>query len=276
MSLDFSTLIFLFFVFMTLQPLLTGRWYSVQRGQAIRAIEKAHGTRLITMIHRQEKRSLFGIAASRHIDLEDAQTIIAAIAETPPNVPIDLVLHTPGGIVLAAMQIARAVEAHPAKVTVYVPIYAMSGGTLIALAADEIALGEFSVLGPIDPQILGLPAASIVRARDSKPVEQVFDLTLVLADVSEKALAQVKRGAVELLTPRMEQAAAEALAEKLAGGHWTHDYALTASEAAAIGLPVKVGMPLEIMTLMKLYPQPIQKSGVEYLPLDIPRQPRIS
>lgn len=275
MALDFSTLIFLFLVFMTLQPLLTGRWYSHQRGQAIRAIEQAHGTRVITMIHRQEKRSLFGIAASRHIDLEDAQTIIAAIKETPPNVPIDLVLHTPGGIVLAAMQIARAVEAHPAKVTVYVPIYAMSGGTLIALAADEIALGEFSVLGPIDPQILGLPAASIVRARNSKPVEQVFDLTLVLADVSEKALAQVKRGAVELLTPRMEQAAAESLAEKLAGGHWTHDYALTATEAAAIGLPVKVGMPLEIMNLMKLYPQPIQQSGVEYLPLDIPRQPRI-
>ena len=276
MSFDVSTLIFLFFVVMTLQPLLTGRWYSVQRGQAIRAIEKAHGTRVITMIHRQEKRSLFGFAASRHIDLEDAQTIIAAIKETPPNVPIDLVLHTPGGIVLAAMQIARAVEAHAAKVTVYVPIYAMSGGTLIALAADEIVLGEFSVLGPIDPQILGMPAASIVRARDAKPVELVFDLTLVLADVSEKALAQVKRGAVELLTPRMEVAAAEALAEKLAGGHWTHDYALTAAEAAAIGLPVKVGMPLEIMNLMKLYPQPIQKSGVEYLPLDLPRQPRIS
>jgi ClpP class serine protease len=70
----------------------------------------------------------------------------------------------------------------------------MSGGTLIALAADEIVMGEFSVLGPIDPQILGLPAASIVRARDSKPVADVFDLTLVLADVSEKAVAQVKRG----------------------------------------------------------------------------------
>jgi ClpP class serine protease len=32
----------------------------------------------------------------------------------------------------------------------------MSGGTLIALAADEIVMGEFSVLGPIDPQIAGL------------------------------------------------------------------------------------------------------------------------
>jgi len=175
--------------------------------------------------------------------------------------------------VLAAMQIARAVEAHKAKVTVYVPVYAMSGGTLIALAADEIVLGEFSVLGPIDPQIAGLPAASIVKARDSKPVESV--LTLVFADVAEKALAQVKQGAVELLTPRMEHSAAEALAAKLAGGHWTHDYALTAQEARALGLPVKGGMPPEVMQLMSLYPQPIQRSGVEYLPIEMPRRRRV-
>ncbi len=181
-----------------------------------------------------------------------------------------MIIHTPGGPVLAAMQIARAVEAHPAKVTAYVPVFAMSGGTLIALAADEIALGEFSMLGPIDPQLLGLPAASIVAARDAKPIDKVFDLTLVLADVSEKALAQVKRHAVELMTPRMDRAKAKKLAEKLAGGHWTHDYALTAEEAASIGLPVKVHMPKQILDLMKLYPAPVQRSGVEYLPIDIP------
>jgi ClpP class serine protease len=272
MSFDFSTVIFLLFALLMLQPLLTGRWFATRRAQAIRAIEKAHGSRVITMIHRQEKRSLFGFNVARHIDLEDAQTIIAAIKETPADAPIDLIVHTPGGLVLAAMQIARAVEAHAAKVTVYVPVYAMSGGTLIALAADEIVLGEFSVLGPIDPQILGLPAASIVKARDAKSADSVFDLTYVLADVSEKALAQVKQGAVELLTPRMERAAAEALAEKLAGGHWTHDYALTATQAAVIGLPVKVGMPREVIELMKLYPQPVQSSAVEFLPIDIPRR----
>jgi ClpP class serine protease len=275
MSFDFSTLIWIFFAIMVLQPLLTGRWYAVRRAQAIRAIERANGSRVITMIHRQEKRSLFGFTVARHIDLEDAQTIIAAIKETPDDMPIDLVLHTPGGIVLAAMQIARAVEAHKAKVTVYVPVYAMSGGTLIALAADEIVLGEFSVLGPIDPQIAGFPAASIVKARNAKPAESVFDLTFVLADMGEKALAQVKRGAVELLTRRMERTAAEALAEKLAGGHWTHDYALTATEAATLGLPIKVGMPQEVLTLMKLYPQPVQRSGIEYLPIDVPRQRRV-
>ena len=275
MSFDFSSIFFILIAVMALQPLLMGRWYAMRRAQAIRAIEKEHGTRVITMIHRQEKRSLFGFAVSRHIDLEDAQTVIAAIKETPDDTPIDLIIHTPGGLVLAAMQIARAVEAHPAKVTAYVPVYAMSGGTLIALAADEIVMGEFSVLGPIDPQILGLPAASIVKARDSKPIADVFDLTLVLADVGEKAVAQVKQGAIELMTPRLRKSAAEAIAEKLTGGYWTHDYALTASEARTLGLPVKVAMPLPVMEFMKLYPQPIRQSGIEYLPIDAPRQRRV-
>jgi ClpP class serine protease len=270
MNFDFSTLIWIFFILMVLQPMVMGRILAMRRADAIGKIEKAHNTRVITMIHRQEKKSLFGFSVARHIDMEDAQTIIAAIKETPKDRPIDLIIHTPGGLVLAAMQIARAVEAHPAKVSVYVPVYAMSGGTLIALAADEIMLGEFSMLGPIDPQLLGLPAASIVAARDAKPIDKVFDLTLVLADVSEKALAQVKRGAVELMTPRMDKAKAKKIAEKLAGGHWTHDYALTAEEASSIGLPVKVDMPKQILNLMKLYPQPVQRSGVEYLPVDIP------
>ena len=276
MKIDLSTIIWILLALMALQPLLAGRWLSMKRAQAIRAIQRSRRSRVITMIHRQERRNLFGFSVARHIDLEDAQTIIGAIKDTPKDRPIDLIIHTPGGLVLAAMQIARAVEAHPAKVTVFVPVYAMSGGTLIALAADEIVLGEFSVLGPIDPQIAGLPAASIVKARDSKPIEHVFDLTVVLADVSEKALAQVKRGAVELLSSHLDKAAAEALADKLAGGHWTHDYALTATEASALGLPVSVNIPREVIELMKLYPQPVQRSGVEFLPIDVPTKRRAS
>src|SRR5260370_523136 len=191
-GIDPVSVIWIVFAMMVVQRLFTGRWYALRRAQAIRAIERLHGSRVITMIHRQEKRSLFGFAVSRHIDLEGAQTIIAAIKDTPDDMPIDLLIHTPGGLVLAAMQIARALEAHKAKVTVSVPVYAMSGGTLIALAANEIVLGEFSVIGPIDPQIAGLPAARIVKARDSKPIEGVFDLTLVLSDVPPQAITQAK------------------------------------------------------------------------------------
>ncbi len=273
---NFSSWIWILILIFALQPLITDRIRTMQRQNAIRGIERSQGTRVITMIHRQEKRSLLGFPVSRYINLEDAQTIIAAIKETPPNQPIDLILHTPGGLVLAAMQIARAVEAHPARVRVMVPVYAMSGGTLIALAADEIVLGEFSVLGPIDPQLAGFPAASIVKARDSKPIHEVHDLTLVLADMGEKALAQVKLGAMELMEERLGAEKAAALAEILAGGRWTHDYALTAKEAATLGLPVTVGIPPEVLNLMTMYPQPVQSSGIEYLPVDPMRNGRPS
>jgi ClpP class serine protease len=265
---NIGSFIWIILLILALQPLLAERIRAMQRLNGIRAVERSQRTRVITMIHRQERRSLLGFPVSRFINLEDAQTIIAAIKETPKTTPIDLILHTPGGLVLAAMQIARAVEAHPARVRVMVPVYAMSGGTLIALAADEIVMGEFSVLGPIDPQLAGFPAASIVKARDSKPISEVHDLTLVMADMSEKALAQVKRGATELMEERLGREKAAALAEQLAGGHWTHDYALTASEASALGLPVTVGLPPDVLQLMKLYPQPVQSSGVEFLPID--------
>jgi len=255
-------------IILAVQPFIAERIRAMQRSGVIRTIERKEGSRVITMIHRQERRSLLGFPVSRYINLEDAQTLIAAIKATPKDRPIDLIVHTPGGLVLAAMQIARALEAHPARVRVIVPVYAMSGGTLIALAANEIIMGEFSVLGPIDPQLAGFPAASIVRARDAKPVSDVHDLTLVMADMAEKALSQVKRGAVELTRDRLGEERAVALAEKLAGGHWTHDYALTNEEASSLGLPVKVGLSKEVLELMTLYPQPVQTSGVEYLPIE--------
>lgn len=219
------------------------------------------------MIHRQETRRFFSIPISRMIDLEDAQQIIPAIQETPADTPIDLILHTPGGVLLAAMQIARAVKAHPSKVTVHVPVYAMSGGTLIALAADEIVMGDFSVLGPIDPQIAGIPAAGLVEVKNQKPITEVGDLTLVFASMGEKALKQVKAGALELIGNRLPPERAASLVDKLAGGQWTHDYALTAKEAQELGLNVKSGVPASVLDLMRLYPQPVrQLPSIEFLP----------
>ncbi|SUB55875.1 putative inner membrane peptidase [Brucella anthropi] len=113
--------------------------------------------------------------------------------------PLDIVLHTPGGLVLAATQIARAIQGHKGKVTVFVPHYAMSGGTLIALAADEIVMCDHSVLGPIDPQLGQMPAASLIRVVEQKPITEIDDQTLVLADVGRKAIAQVETVADAIL-----------------------------------------------------------------------------
>ena len=151
---DIFWIFFLYFFLATfLWPQIRQKMIQNERLNFIRKIEAATKSRVVTMIHRQERLSLFGIPFYRYIDIEDSEQVLRAIRMTPPDTPITLILHTPGGLVLAATQIALALKGHPAKKTVIVPHYAMSGGTLIALAADEIQMDPYAVLGPIDPQL---------------------------------------------------------------------------------------------------------------------------
>jgi ClpP class serine protease len=186
---------------------------------------------------------------------------------TGKNVPISLILHTPGGLVLAAEQIAAALAAHPAKVTVYVPHYAMSGGTLIALAADRIVMAPSAVLGPVDPQVGDMPAASIIAAVAQKDPNEVDDRTLVMADVGRKAQRQVQKFVEELLTPRMAVERAKEVSHVLSEGRWTHDFPIDIDHARELGLPVSDDLPDEVRLLMSLYPQPRgRRPSVEYIP----------
>ena len=212
------------------------------------------------MIHRQERVSLFGIPFYRYIDIEDSEQILRAVRTTPPDKPITLILHTPGGLVLAAAQIALALKAHPAKTTVIVPHYAMSGGTLIALAADEILMDPHAVLGPVDPQLSdprvgSVPAISVLKVVQKKGVEKVSDLTLIKADIAEKAVRQLEELVIELTEDKLGREGAEKLAKELVYTPYPHDWPLLPNKLREMGLPVKVGIPPEIYQLMELYPQ---------------------
>ena len=274
MSFNFFDLLWLFIIVSSLTPLLKQRYLEVCRQQLMRRIEKKRGSRVITMLHRQEALSFLGIPFTRYIDIEDSEQVLRAIRMTPDDMPIDFILHTPGGLVLAAEQIAHALARHKARVTVFVPHYAMSGGTLIALAADEIVMDENAVLGPVDPQLGEYPAASILQVLEKKDVNEIDDKTLILADVARKALKQTRGAVVEILsTNGMDRAKAEELAEALTCGQWTHDYPITMEEARKLGLPVRDEMPQEIYTLMNLYPQPAQRRpSVQYIPVPYRRE----
>jgi ClpP class serine protease len=220
--------------------------------------------------------SLLGFPLFRYIDVHDSEEVLRAIRLTDPDLPIDFVIHTPGGLVLAAGQIAQALRRHRGKVTIFVPHYAMSGGTLIALAADEIVMDHNAVLGPVDPQVGQSPAASILTVLERKEPKDIDDQTLILADVARKAIAQVRNTVQELLSERMPGKVSEALADKLTMGEWTHDYPITAEEAKALGLPVRTDVPPEIYDFMALFPQPTRtRPSVEYVPLPHHRAPRV-
>lgn len=76
---------------------------------------------------------------------------------------LDLILHTPGGSVAATESIINYInQMFNGNIRAIIPQLAMSGGTMIACSCNEIIMGKQSSLGPIDPQILGVPAQAII------------------------------------------------------------------------------------------------------------------
>jgi len=253
-------------------PMIARRRRLRRRRSLLRSLEKARSSRVITMIHRQDSMRLLGIPFGGMIDIEDSEQVLRAIRLTPDEMPIDLIVHTPGGLVLASDQIAYALKRHAGKVTVVVPHYAMSGGTLVALAADEILMDRDAVLGPVDPQLGGLPrgfwpAASILSALETDNPNR-DDQTLILGDMSRKAIDQVHDTVVELLRETHGDGDAERLATLLSAGRWTHDYPIRFDYAQEIGLPISDQVPEAVYQLMQLYPQRGQRRpSVEYVPV---------
>ena len=271
-----SEIVFLLFFLFLLVPMVTQRILAGRRYRAIQKLERTRGSRVITLIHRQESVSLLGIPLRRFIDVEDSEQVLRAIRLTPDTVPIDLVAHTPGGLVLASEQIARALHRHPAKVTVLVPHYAMSGGTLLALAADEIVMDENAVLGPVDPQVGQWPAASVITVAESKPLERVNDETLILADLARKAQSQIRDVVLSVLRDDFPEERAQYLTTELTSGKWTHDYPLTVETLVGLGLPVTTKLPVEVFELMDLYPQVgRQRPSVQYVPVPYKEPPAL-
>ncbi|HIK40568.1 ATP-dependent Clp protease proteolytic subunit [Thermoleptolyngbya sp. M55_K2018_002] len=274
-------LLIVFFLISSISPLIQRFSTERRRLMTIQAFERSRGSRVILLIHRQESISFLGVPVSRFISIEDSEQVLRAIRLTPPNVPIDLILHTPGGLVLATEQIARALVRHPAKVTVFVPHYAMSGGTMLAMAADEIVMDENAVLGPVDPQLGSTPAASVLKVLEDKPISDIDDQTIVTADIARKAIRQVQKFVRTLLEDcvpkrKIEPERIDRIIEALTTGQVTHDYPISVEEAQELGLHVVAGLPKIIYNLMDLYPQPsMGRPTVQYIPLPYENRPML-
>jgi len=273
MGFGIGDIFWIFLLLSSLQPLWQKRQMEFRRLRSLQEFQQQRKSRVILLIHRQESISLLGIPISRYITIEDSEQILRAIRLTPPDVPIDLILHTPGGLVLATEQIARALIRHQAKVTVFVPHYAMSGGTMLALAADEIVMDANAVLGPVDPQLGNFPAASLLKVVQDKPISEIDDQTLIMADLSRKAIDQVQRFVRTLLKDNVPKQKVqleniEKIIDFITTGRVTHDYPITVEEATELGLPITVGLPRVIYDLMDLYPQPQGgRPTVQYIPM---------
>ncbi len=267
-----NQLFWIIFFIMLFYPYIKTHNLEAARWKHIRKIEQSRGSRVITLIHRQETKSLFGFFSMRFLDIEDSEAVLRVIRMTPDDMPIDMVIHTPGGVALAATQIANALADHKAAVRVIIPHYAMSGGTLIALAADEIIMDKHAVLGPVDPQLGGEPAASVVKIKELKDIKDIKDETLVKIDMGEKALNQMKDTLSRILEKKgHSKDDSLKIASELSSGKWTHDFPITVEHAKSLGLHVSTEVPKDVYALMDLYPQPTATQSVKYIPIPYTR-----
>ncbi len=254
---------------LVLQPVLARNLTERARRAIIEKLQRKRSTSVIVLIHRQETISFFGIPVYRFLNMEDSEEVLRALNSLPSNKPVDIILHTPGGLVLAATQIARALKMREGKTTAFIPHYAMSGGTLIALAADEIYMAPDAVLGPVDPQLGGVPAPSIVKLRKMKDPQYMDDQTLVMIDVAEKAIEQMREFVFWLLKDKFPYKKAREIADLLTRGAWTHDFPLTVDALRELGFEINTDMPPEVFELMSLYKQPFRRQhvpSVEFFP----------
>jgi ClpP class serine protease len=265
---------FIIFIFLFLVPMLQRYYLQMARKSVLAKLGKARSTQVITLIHRQETISFLGIPLARYIDIDDSERVLRAIRAAQKDVPIDIILHTPGGLALAATQIAMALKAHPAQKTVIVPHYAMSGGTLIALAADRIIMDPHAALGPVDPQLGdaqgSYPATSLLEVVSKKKMDETDDKTLIYAEEARKAMSQMRILIKEILAGKCGADKLNIITEEFVSGKYTHDRPFMAEQARyLLGECVQTDVPEEVYALMDLYRMEAGRSrpGVEYVPL---------
>jgi ATP-dependent protease ClpP protease subunit len=102
---------------------------------------------------------------------EDKAAFMMAIHGLDKAKGLDLILHTPGGGIAAAESLVDYLRRiFGCDIRAIIPHLAMSAGTMIACACKSIVMGKQSNLGPIDPQLGGLPAAAV-----KKEIERAID-----------------------------------------------------------------------------------------------------
>ncbi len=220
---------------------------AVDRAKAIiRRIEQERGSRVICVIHGENMEN-------EAFDFDDLEDVLSAIVASDASRPLDIVLHTQGGNSFTGRQIARAIKSHQARKTVFVPYFAMSAGSRIAIAADQIVMGAHAMLGPIDTQLYAGPAPSIVQLPKLKPFESISDEYLILAEEARKIIQEGRATARELLQGSYSQDGSSAIADELISGKWTHGFPITAQAAYNMGLNVATGMPELFYDLVRCF-----------------------
>jgi hypothetical protein len=215
----------------------------------LRRMQERRGSSVICVVHSASM-------GSELVDMTTAKDVLRALSTVDPDAPLDIVLHTPGGVSFHGWQIARALKAHRGRKTVFVPYFAWSAGTIIALAADEIVMSDHAALGPIYTQYNNVPVSAWISVLKQKPRKKIDDLTLFLAERSARLMRDDHAKARELMKGVYAPRVAERIVRTLNDGTLTHGYPVTFQAARKLGPKVTNAMPDEPVQIVHEFRDP--------------------
>lgn len=180
------------------------------------------------------------------LQVEEATDVVAEILSVGKRTPVDLILHTLGGSAAACEMIAEALVKRP-NTRAFVPFYALSAGTEIALATTQVVFGQHGALGPTDIQFR-IPQKDLEQLEEAVGFENLpVDLQLMIIHARSAVKRDIKT--VCRLINRKHVPLAEwlfgkcKLASKLSSGEMPHDHRITYKEARRLGIHVSRRMP---------------------------------
>lgn len=179
---------------------------------------------------------------------------------------MDIILYTPGGEIFSAVYISRLLKNYKGKIRSFVPTFAMSGGTLLALSTDEIYMNDYSCLGGVDPQLGNL--FKFGSARSWKEVlklkgKKAEDSSISFKFIGEQYTKSMKETISNLLEGKVNQSDKKKLVNLFVSGEVEHGFNLSKDFLISMGMNINSiddKMNMKLVNLIKSMPE-----GVTYL-----------
>ena len=138
-----------------------------QRQTIIQQIQGRTGRRLICYVS----------GSGCMINENDTMPFVDLLYHVRPGESVELLLHTPGGIIDATEKLVRMVRSKvgESEFHIIVPELAKSAGTLMVLGADCVVMSDMSELGPIDPQMVFADSSGLRRLQSVQNYLDAYD-----------------------------------------------------------------------------------------------------
>ena len=203
----------------------------------LKSMKKKTGRPAIFIKHTSQ-----GLFSASMIDQGTINKVSQALNEFKGK-DFDLILHTPGGEVFSALFISRMFKNYPGHIRTIIPVYAMSGGTLLALSTDEIYMAQSACLGPVDPQL-----GSLFKQGSAKSWNNIVkfkgkkaeDSSISMAMTGSQYTRSIREHLYNTIDFGLSNEKKKELSHYLTSGDVEHAYALTHDQLHKWGIPVKM------------------------------------